>query len=95
MPLMVYAARDTQWPEAAIDALAAPLEHTIAAPSLDKAFKAHALSLPAESDIARTMAKDVDPDRIHVVRDGLIARVVPDIGPQRILRIEGQADRGE
>ena len=76
MRLMVDAARGTPWSDAAVHALAAALEDTAASKSLDKAFKAHALTLPSEADVARTIARDVDPDRVHAARDGLVAALV-------------------
>jgi aminopeptidase N len=38
---------------------------------LDPAFAAQTLTLPSEGDIAREMARDVDPDAIFVARDSL------------------------
>ncbi|MBX9760016.1 MAG: DUF3458 domain-containing protein, partial [Beijerinckiaceae bacterium] len=37
----------------------------------DPAFAAQALALPTESDIARELGRDVDPDAIHMARDAL------------------------
>jgi aminopeptidase N len=37
----------------------------------DPAFAALALALPSESDLAREIAQDVDPDAVHVARDAL------------------------
>jgi len=39
----------------------------------DPAFVALALSLPSESDLAREIARDVDPDAVHAARDALRA----------------------
>ena len=50
-----------------MEAMRAVLRH----PQLDAAFKALALTLPAESDIAEHMASQgqpVDPQRIHAMR---------------------------
>ncbi len=40
-------------------------------PQLEPAFRALVLSLPSESDIAREMAKNIDPDAIHASRQAL------------------------
>jgi aminopeptidase N len=81
MDLMVRAHNGETWSEKQVDALAAALEDTVRSSSLDDAFKAHALSTPSEGDIARTLARDVDPDKVHVVRDGLIAALVKRLAP--------------
>jgi len=39
---------------------------------LDSAFRAMALALPSESEIARALAKDVNPDHIFKARNGMI-----------------------
>jgi len=39
--------------------------------SLDEAFRAQALTLPSEADIAQEIGKDVDPDAIHAARQRL------------------------
>ncbi|MCT8971180.1 aminopeptidase N [Microbaculum marinisediminis] len=41
------------------------LEHTVEADALDPSFRAQVLSLPSESDIAREIGRNVDPDAIH------------------------------
>ncbi|QWK78222.1 aminopeptidase N [Ochrobactrum sp. BTU1] len=43
--------------------------------SLDAAFRALCLTLPSESDIAREMGENVDPDAIFASRDHLIAAI--------------------
>jgi len=60
---------------AAIKALSDAFAETLASDTLDDAFKALALSLPAEAQIARNIGKDVDPQRIHEVRDHLLKAV--------------------
>ena len=40
-------------------------------PQLEPAFRALSLTLPSESDIAREMAKNIDPDAIHAAREAL------------------------
>ncbi len=44
--------------------------------TLDAAFRALCLTLPTESDIAREMGHNVDPDAIRASRDHLIAAIV-------------------
>jgi len=39
--------------------------------SLEPSFRAQALALPSESDLARVIAKDIDPDAIHKARKAL------------------------
>jgi aminopeptidase N len=43
--------------------------------SLEPAFRAQALALPAESDIAREIGSNIDPDAIHVARESVMAEV--------------------
>jgi aminopeptidase N len=75
MALMVDAVGGKAWNEPQIDALAQALYDTIASKSLDPAFKAHALALPNESLVARTIGANVDPDRIQAVRNELLAGI--------------------
>jgi len=78
--LMVNAVGGTPWTERAIEALALALKDTITSDELDPAFKAHAISLPPENGIARTIDRNIDPDRIHSVRQDLIVALVSKIG---------------
>jgi aminopeptidase N len=75
MTLMVNAVGGKPWMETAVNALANAIEDTVTSKSLDPAFKAHTLSLPPEGHVARTIGKDVDPDRIHAVRQELLSGV--------------------
>jgi aminopeptidase N len=59
-----------------IDALAAIL----ADPALEPAFTAQALSLPAETDIARDIGRDVDPDAVFRARAALRRRIGAKLG---------------
>jgi aminopeptidase N len=59
-----------------IDALAAIL----ADPALEPAFTAQALSLPAETDIARDIGRDVDPDAVFRARTALRGRIGAKLG---------------
>jgi len=65
------ALREREAPEAApgyIEAYGAVLEDA-GAGRIDPAFAAQALTVPSEGDIAREMARDVDPDAIFAARD--------------------------
>jgi aminopeptidase N len=59
-----------------IEALAAIL----ADPALEPAFTAQALSLPAETDIARDIGRDVDPDAVFRARTALRRRIGARLG---------------
>ena len=50
-------------------ALADALRSILARADADHAFAALGLSLPGESDLAREIGRDIDPDAIHVARD--------------------------
>jgi len=77
MALMLDAVRnggtlaDTEATTALADALGDTLEND----NLDSAFKAHALALPSEANIAQTLAHDVDPGIIHSVRRDLLKMI--------------------
>src|SRR5260221_6120900 len=65
--------------------LLAALGAVLADGTLEPAFVALALTLPGEADIAREIARDVDPDAVFAARRGLqaaagehLARPVPD-----------------
>ena len=57
--------------------LSARLVEDVRAGRIDPAFAALALSLPSEADIAREMARDVDPDAIHRRARGPARRARP------------------
>ena len=82
MALLTAAVRGTPWSEGAVSALATAIGETIGIDSLDDAFKANVLVLPSESDIARVIARDVDPSRIHEVRDSFLKEIVSRIEPK-------------
>ncbi len=46
--------------------------------SLEPAFRAQALALPSEADIARELGSNVDPDAIHAARQALIKDIAVD-----------------
>ncbi len=76
MSLMVEALHGRKWGSDQVDALARALADTVASKDLDPAFKAHALSVPGETLVARAIGSNVDPDRIREVRIGLIEDLV-------------------
>jgi aminopeptidase N len=75
MALAIAAIQGTPWSEPDVSALSAAMGDTLDGESLDDAFKALALQLPSEAQIARNLGKDVDPDRIHEVRAALTRAV--------------------
>ena len=79
MALMLGAVGGTPMSASKISALADALEDTVRSDTLDPAFKANALQLPAETLIARTIGTNVDPDRIHAVRRELLAAIAGQI----------------
>ncbi|TSJ62206.1 aminopeptidase N [Starkeya sp. 3C] len=79
------AGRDLPSPAALVEALGATLSDA----TLDPAFIAQALSVPSESDVAREIADDVDPDAIHDVRQALRRALSAALRPA----LEGAYDR--
>jgi aminopeptidase N len=75
MTLALEAIGGQPWTDGAVKALSDAFADALASDTLDNAFKALALSLPAEAQIARNLGRDVDPARIHRVRDELLAGV--------------------
>ncbi|SOE17441.1 alanyl aminopeptidase [Hoeflea halophila] len=55
--------------------LAKILVDTAADESLEPAFRAQALALPAESDIAREIGSNIDPDAIHTAREAVLSEI--------------------
>ncbi|MCB1502578.1 MAG: DUF3458 domain-containing protein, partial [Bauldia sp.] len=68
-----------------IDALAEVAEND----ALEPAFRAQVLRLPAESDIAREIGRDIDPDAIATSRNSLRAAIAERIGG-RLTALAGQ-----
>ncbi|MGV1770517.1 aminopeptidase N [Agrobacterium vitis] len=60
---------------AASDALKQSLLAIIADDALEPAFRAQALALPSEADIARELGSDIDPDAIHQARQAVLADI--------------------
>ncbi len=65
-------------PDALLDAATRILE----AEDLDPAFKAQALALPGETEIARELARDVDPDAVFTARRALRRAVSAALAPR-------------
>jgi aminopeptidase N len=86
MTLALEALAGRPWSDAAINSLSAAFAETLASDALDDAFKALALSLPAESQIARNLGRDVDPSRIHSVRDELLSAIFQPLA-ERMLEV--------
>ncbi|MDR3475162.1 MAG: aminopeptidase N [Devosia sp.] len=76
MALLIAAVGGTPWSDAQIGALATAIAETIGAPALDNAFRANVLVPPSEADIARVIGQNVDPSRIHAVRNDFLKAVV-------------------
>ncbi len=76
LDILVKAVRGEAWSESQLDAVAAALAETARSPDLDAAFKGNALVLPQESVIARALVSDIDPDRIHDVRQRFVSALV-------------------
>ena len=89
--LMVAAAQGTTWRDEAIAALREAMMETLGDPGLDHAFKAQALGLPDESLVARAIGRDVDPDRVHQVRQALIGAVFGPVAAMLQAAYEGLA----
>jgi aminopeptidase N len=73
--LLLAAVRGEKWSDDEVGALAEALEETLRSPELDASYRALTLSLPSESLLARTIATDIDPDRIRQARLDLLAAV--------------------
>jgi aminopeptidase N len=80
MALMTNAVAGNPLSAQKVQALALALEDTVRSDTLDPAFKANALALPAETLVARTIGANIDPDKIHEVRNALVASIAGRIG---------------
>lgn len=94
MTLALEALAGRRWSEASIRALSAAFAETLASDALDNAFKALALSLPVESQIARSLGRDVDPSRIHIVRDELLGAIFQPLTERMLQAYDRLADTG-
>ncbi|MCO5730883.1 aminopeptidase N [Rhizobium sp. SSA_523] len=77
LPNLLQAARDIRsGKEISCDpAFISALLEAAADESLEPAFRAQALALPSESDMARELGGNNDPDAIHAARHGIIERI--------------------
>ncbi|SMF49304.1 aminopeptidase N [Xaviernesmea oryzae] len=77
MPNLMQAARDARdGKEITCDpALIAALLEAAADEALEPAFRAQALTLPSEADIARELGSNNDPDAIHVGRNAILSAI--------------------
>jgi aminopeptidase N len=78
--LAVSAATGKPWSDAAAGGLSRAMADTLANKNLDDAFKALALNLPGEALIGRAIARNIDPARIHDVRNALTKAVFGPLG---------------
>ena len=69
--------KQTPDPSAFIEALGA----IISDERLDMGLRAQTLALPSEADIARVIARDIDPDAIHKARKALRKKLAVTLGP--------------
>ncbi|KJS15758.1 MAG: aminopeptidase N, partial [Hoeflea sp. BRH_c9] len=74
--------------------LADILVATAADDSLEPAFRAQALALPAESDIAREIGSNIDPDSIHAAREAVLAEVAR-FGTEVFKKLADGAPKGD
>jgi aminopeptidase N len=68
----------------ASEALISILAATAADETLEPAFRAQALALPSEADIAREIGSDIDTDSIHVARDAVVSSIASAIAGELI-----------
>ncbi|MGE0501431.1 MAG: aminopeptidase N [Rhizobiaceae bacterium] len=61
---------------------------------LEPAYRALALSLPGESDIAREIGTNIDPDAIHAARTGMARRIADRNGSAFLALYDSLADAG-
>jgi aminopeptidase N len=80
MNMLVGAVSGRPWSAEQLTGLAQAIEDTATSATLDDAFKALAIALPAVTDIARVKASDVDPAAIHEARAKMISEIVARIG---------------
>jgi aminopeptidase N len=66
---------ESQEKTAPTDALVEIIKSVVTDDTLEPAFRAQVLALPGESDIAREIGNDIDPDAIFAARNGLISEI--------------------
>ncbi|WP_062016446.1 aminopeptidase N [Aureimonas sp. AU4] len=54
---------------------------------LEPALRAQMMQLPGEAEIARLIGRDVDPERVHAVREAVL-REIARVGAERLARVE-------
>lgn len=81
MALAVAAVGGQAWSDASVTALSQAMADTLSSATLDDAYKALALSLPDAQSIGSEIGKDIDPDRIHAVRNALLRAVFEPLAP--------------
>ena len=75
-------------------AIPAMMGELVADDRLEPAFRAMAITLPGEADIAREIGNDIDPDAVHDARDALVRRIA-EANRTTLGRIrEAMAERG-
>ncbi len=62
------------------DAFIAALGAILADDQLEPAFRAQAMTMPSESEIARLIGRDIDPAAIHEARTALTKRIATKLG---------------
>lgn len=77
LPNLLQAARDTRdgKPVETSAAMISTLLETVGNDALEPAFRAQVLALPSESDIARELGQNNDPDAIHVGRVAVLTAI--------------------
>ncbi|MBU1212938.1 MAG: aminopeptidase N [Alphaproteobacteria bacterium] len=76
------------------DGFATALGKALSDEALEWAFKAELLQLPSETDIAREIGHNVDPEHIHAAQQGLSALVARRLEPQLFQIHEDLAGKG-
>jgi aminopeptidase N len=96
LPALIAATRAVQnGEEIRTDAdLSATLIEIIGNDALEPAFRAQALALPSETDIARELGGNTDPDAIHKARNATIAAIAA-AGIETLRRLADGAANGE
>ena len=79
--LVVETVKREELPAAKVDAFAAALGATLLDTTLEPAYRAEMLRLPGEADIAREIARNIDPDAIHLARKAVLKRIARKLGP--------------
>ncbi|KKC39795.1 aminopeptidase N [Devosia epidermidihirudinis] len=91
MALALSATKGTPWSDNAVAALSEAMADTLASDTLDDAFKALSLTIPAEYQIAQNLGSDVDPVRVHEVRSELLKAIFAPLAIQLLQAYRGLA----